>query len=60
MSDEQVCGKDDDNARTLLCDQCDAEYHMACLMPPLNTARSALLTFWLLWLPVWLCCVLFG
>ncbi|KAG6552224.1 hypothetical protein Mapa_006072 [Marchantia paleacea] len=31
----QVCGIDDDHDNVLLCDGCDAEYHIYCLSPPL-------------------------
>ncbi|KAL3677194.1 hypothetical protein R1sor_027142 [Riccia sorocarpa] len=31
----QVCGIDDDHDNVLLCDGCDAEYHIYCLTPPL-------------------------
>ncbi|KAL2609029.1 hypothetical protein R1flu_027602 [Riccia fluitans] len=31
----QVCGIDDDHDNVLLCDGCDAEYHIYCLNPPL-------------------------
>ena len=30
-----VCGTSGDDASTLLCDNCDKEYHMHCLTPPL-------------------------
>eukprot|EP00079_Xenopus_tropicalis_P015713 XP_004913733.1 PREDICTED: PHD and RING finger domain-containing protein 1 isoform X1 [Xenopus tropicalis] len=31
-----VCGRSDREDRLLLCDGCDAGYHMECLTPPLN------------------------
>lgn len=31
-----VCGDNDDPTRTLLCDNCDNAYHMACLIKPLD------------------------
>ena len=31
-----VCGLVGDDTRTLLCDNCDKEYHMECLTPPLT------------------------
>ncbi|KAM4617323.1 LOW QUALITY PROTEIN: PHD and RING finger domain-containing protein 1 [Discoglossus pictus] len=32
----EVCGRSDREDRLLLCDGCDAGYHMECLTPPLN------------------------
>ncbi|CAG0897493.1 unnamed protein product [Darwinula stevensoni] len=32
----EVCGTDDREDRLLLCDSCDAGYHLDCLNPPLN------------------------
>ncbi|MGH0148096.1 UNVERIFIED_CONTAM: hypothetical protein FKN15_011907 [Acipenser sinensis] len=32
----EVCGRSDREDRLLLCDGCDAGYHMECLNPPLN------------------------
>ncbi|XP_029438800.1 PHD and RING finger domain-containing protein 1 isoform X2 [Rhinatrema bivittatum] len=32
----QVCGRSDREDRLLLCDGCDAGYHMECLVPPLS------------------------
>ncbi|XP_077143907.1 PHD and RING finger domain-containing protein 1 isoform X2 [Ranitomeya variabilis] len=32
----EVCGRSDREDRLLLCDGCDAGYHMECLRPPLN------------------------
>jgi len=32
----EVCHKAEDEHKTLLCDGCDAEYHMYCLNPPLD------------------------
>ena len=31
------CQKDDDHGKMLLCDGCDAEYHLYCLSPPLQS-----------------------
>ncbi|KAK6129315.1 hypothetical protein DH2020_036923 [Rehmannia glutinosa] len=31
----RACGIDRDNKKVLLCDECDAEYHTYCLIPPL-------------------------
>lgn len=31
-----ICGLDDDHARMLVCDGCNAEYHMYCLTPALS------------------------
>ncbi|CAM6123295.1 unnamed protein product [Calypogeia fissa] len=31
----RICGIDDDHDNVLLCDGCDAEYHIYCLNPPL-------------------------
>ncbi|KPP75093.1 PHD and RING finger domain-containing protein 1-like [Scleropages formosus] len=33
----EVCGRSDREDRLLLCDGCDAGYHMECLTPPLNS-----------------------
>ncbi|KAM9376337.1 uncharacterized protein phrf1 [Pholidichthys leucotaenia] len=33
----EVCGSSDREDRLLLCDGCDAGYHMECLTPPLNS-----------------------
>uniref|UniRef100_UPI00358E2F53 PHD and RING finger domain-containing protein 1 isoform X2 n=1 Tax=Myxine glutinosa TaxID=7769 RepID=UPI00358E2F53 len=33
----QVCGSSDNEDRLLLCDRCDAGYHMECLIPPLDS-----------------------
>ena len=39
----RVCEKDDDYAHIILCDRCDAEYHLYCLQPvPLETLPSCL------------------
>jgi hypothetical protein len=32
----RTCGKDDDHANLLLCDKCDAHYHIYCLIPALK------------------------
>ncbi|KAM3919327.1 PHD and RING finger domain-containing protein 1 isoform 2-T2 [Leptodactylus fuscus] len=32
----EICGRSDREDRLLLCDGCDAGYHMECLTPPLN------------------------
>jgi hypothetical protein len=32
-----VCDRDDDDESMLLCDGCDAGYHMGCLSPPLTS-----------------------
>jgi E3 ubiquitin-protein ligase UHRF1 len=32
----KICGKKNDPHLTLLCDECDDAYHMACLKPPLT------------------------
>ncbi|XP_069821575.1 PHD and RING finger domain-containing protein 1 [Dendropsophus ebraccatus] len=32
----EVCGRSDREDRLLLCDGCDAGYHMECLTPPIN------------------------
>jgi uncharacterized Zn finger protein (UPF0148 family) len=32
-----VCNRDDDDESMLLCDGCDAGYHMGCLSPPLTS-----------------------
>ncbi|CAN0445002.1 unnamed protein product, partial [Discosporangium mesarthrocarpum] len=34
-----LCGMDGDPDRTLLCDGCEREYHLACLEPPLEEVR---------------------
>lgn len=31
-----ICWKDEDKPRILLCDNCDDEYHLYCLDPPLE------------------------
>ena len=31
-----VCWEETDAAKTLICDNCDQEYHMYCLDPPLT------------------------
>lgn len=31
-----VCWEDEDRKHILLCDKCDAEYHIYCLDPPLE------------------------
>lgn len=33
----RICKKDDDHANVLLCEKCDAEYHIYCLKPPLES-----------------------
>ncbi len=33
----EVCGRRDREDRLLLCDGCDAGYHLDCLDPPLDT-----------------------
>ena len=40
-----TCQKDDDPQNVLLCDGCDAEYHLYCLVPPLKEAPSEDLWF---------------
>jgi hypothetical protein len=32
----RVCGKGDDASKILLCDECDSQYHIYCLDPPLT------------------------
>lgn len=32
-----MCNRDDDDESMLLCDKCDAGYHMGCLDPPLSS-----------------------
>jgi len=32
-----VCKKDDDHAKLLICEACNAEYHIYCLKPPLKS-----------------------
>jgi hypothetical protein len=39
----RVCGKGDDAAKILLCDECDSQYHIYCLDPPLTEVRSSFL-----------------
>ncbi|XP_033250386.1 histone-lysine N-methyltransferase 2C-like [Drosophila miranda] len=34
------CGKKNDEARLLLCDECDISYHIYCVDPPLETVPS--------------------
>lgn len=36
----RVCGKKNDPHLTLLCDECDVAYHLACLDPPLTELPS--------------------
>lgn len=35
----RVCGKGDDASKILLCDECDSQYHIYCLDPPLTEVR---------------------
>ncbi|CAM9856355.1 unnamed protein product, partial [Choristocarpus tenellus] len=32
----QVCGESEEKGTIVLCDGCDAEYHIACCSPPLS------------------------
>jgi hypothetical protein len=32
----RMCGKDNDHSKLLLCEMCNAEYHIYCLDPPLD------------------------
>ncbi|RYG56253.1 hypothetical protein EON66_03345 [archaeon] len=36
----QICGRSEQEERTLLCDDCDKPFHMACLRPPLTHAPT--------------------
>ena len=36
-----ICWRDEDHKRILLCDRCDAEFHIYCLQPPLLHVPSS-------------------
>ena len=36
-----MCWKDEDRGRILMCDNCDQEYHIYCLNPPLSELPEA-------------------
>ena len=41
------CGQRNDEARLLLCDECDISYHIYCMEPPLDYVPQVKNFFWI-------------